>query len=91
MGATGIGVAVSESARFGGFGARIDLTNVPVRDKEITPEEILICETQARMQFQVNPQDVDEVLEEIHSQNVKTTIIGELLMTTKQFSSTTEK
>lgn len=78
LGAAGIGAAVSESARFGGFGARIDLTNVPVRDKEITPEEILICETQARMQFQVNPHDVDEVMEAILSQNVKAAVIGEI-------------
>lgn len=78
LGAAGIGAAVCESARYGGFGARIDLTNVPVKDKDITPEEILICETQARMQFQVNPNDVDEVLEAIRSHNVKAAVIGEI-------------
>ncbi|EEG78634.1 AIR synthase-related protein [Dethiobacter alkaliphilus] len=78
LGAAGIGAAVCESARYGGFGAKVDLTNVPVRDKDITPEEILICETQARMQFQVNPEDVDEVLEAIRSQNAKATVVGEI-------------
>lgn len=78
LGAAGIGAAVCESARYGGFGARVDLTDVPVKDKDITPEEILICETQARMQLQVNPEDVDEVLTAIRSQNAKATVIGEI-------------
>lgn len=78
LGAAGIGAAVCESARYGGFGAKIDLTSVPVRDKDISPEEILICETQARMQLQVNPEDVDEVLEAIRSKNAKATVIGEI-------------
>lgn len=78
LGAAGIGAAVCESARYGGFGARVDLTDVPVKDKDITPEEILICETQARMQLQVNPKDVDEVLTAIRSQNAKATVIGEI-------------
>lgn len=78
LGAAGIGAAVCESARFGGLGAKVDLTNVPVRVKDISPEEILICETQARMLFQVNPKDVDEVLEAIRSQKGIATVIGEI-------------
>jgi len=78
LGAAGIGAAVCESARYGGLGAKVDLTEVPLRDKDITPEEILICETQARMLMQVNPADVDEVLAAIRSQNAKATVIGEI-------------
>ena len=78
FGAAGIGAAVCESARYGGLGAKIDLTEVPLKDKNITPEEILICETQARMLVQVNPADADEVLEAIRSQNAKATVIGEI-------------
>jgi len=78
LGAAGIGAAVCESARYGGLGAKIDLSDVPLRDKDITPEEILICETQARMVMQVNPEDVDEVLAAIRSQNAKAVVIGEI-------------
>ena len=78
LGAAGIGAAVCESARYGKLGAKVDLSKVPLRDKDITPEEILICETQARMIMQVNPEDVDEVLEAISSQKVKATVIGEI-------------
>ncbi len=62
LGAAGIGAAVCESARYGGLGARIDLTDVPLRESEVSPEEILICETQSRMIMQVNPKDVEEVM-----------------------------
>ncbi len=78
MGAAGIGAAVSESVRFGGLGARVDLSPVPLRRPELTPEEILICETQARMLFQVAPEDVDEVMEAVRSQGAATAVIGEI-------------
>ncbi|UMZ73759.1 AIR synthase-related protein [Natranaerofaba carboxydovora] len=80
LGAAGVGAAVCESARFGGLGAKVDLTKVPVKVDNISPEEVLICETQARMLVQVSPNDVDEVLEAIKSQdsNVATAVIGEM-------------
>ncbi|MCL2624959.1 MAG: AIR synthase-related protein [Planctomycetaceae bacterium] len=78
LGAAGIGAAVCESARYGGLGANIDLSDVPVREKDITPEEILICETQARMLMQVNPEDVDEVLAALRSQKAKAVVLGEM-------------
>ncbi|MDR0783531.1 MAG: hypothetical protein LBE83_07220 [Propionibacteriaceae bacterium] len=77
LGAAGIGAAVCESTRYGGLGARVDLTEVPLREV-ITPEEILICETQARMLVQVAPADVDEVLTAIRAKNAKATVIGEV-------------
>jgi phosphoribosylformylglycinamidine synthase len=78
LGAAGIGAAVCESVRYGGLGAKVELSKVPLRVEQITPEEILICETQGRMLFQVAPEDVDEVLAAIRSQNVKGEVIGEI-------------
>ena len=78
LGAAGIGAAVCESARFGGLGAKVELDKVPVRAPEITPEEVFICETQARMLLQVEPGHVDEVLEAIRSQNGIAAVIGEI-------------
>lgn len=78
LGAAGIGAAVSESVRFGGLGARVDLSLAPLRKPGLTPEEILICETQARMLFQVAPQDVSEILSAIESQGAKAAVIGEI-------------
>lgn len=78
LGAAGIGAGVCESARFGGLGARVELSRVPVRVDNITPEEILICETQARMLFQVAPEDVEVVLNALRSQNARAEVIGEI-------------
>ncbi len=78
LGAAGIGAAVSESVRYGGLGARVDLSPAPLKEAGLTPEEILICETQARMLFQVNPKDVPQVLQAIRSQGAKTAVIGEI-------------
>ncbi len=78
LGAAGIGAAVSESARFGGLGARIDLSLAPVKMKNLTPEEILICETQARMLFQVAPEYTGEVMETARAKGVAAAEIGEI-------------
>jgi len=60
------------------LGARVDLARVPLRVDDITPEEILICETQGRMLFQVAPVDVEEVLAALASENVPAAAIGEI-------------
>ena len=78
LGAAGIGGAISESARFGGLGAEVDLSGVPVKKDGLTPEEILICETQGRMLFQVNPDDVDEVIAAAETAGAKACVIGEI-------------
>jgi len=78
LGAAGIGAAVCESARYGGFGARVDLGKVPLREKGLTPEEILICETQGRMSVQVAKKDVDLVLGKIRAKGVRAEVIGEI-------------
>ncbi len=78
LGAAGIGAAVCESARYGGFGAKIDLTEVPVEMEGLTPEEILICETQARYVVQVSPESVSEVLAAIRAKTESVAVIGEI-------------
>lgn len=78
LGAAGVGAAVCESARYGGFGAHVDLAKVPLREKNLTPEEILICESQARMAVQVNKKDAALVLKTIRAKGVKAEVIGEI-------------
>ena len=84
LGAAGIGAAVCESARYGGFGAKVDLSCVPVKVDDITPEEIMICETQGRMAIQVEEKDVDEILTAIRSKKAKAEVIGEITDDDKQ-------
>jgi phosphoribosylformylglycinamidine synthase subunit PurL len=84
LGAAGIGAAVCESARYGGFGAHVDLAKVPLRVKELTPEEILIGESQGRMAVQVAKKDVDVVLKAIRKKGVRAEVIGEINNDDKQ-------
>jgi len=78
LGAAGIGAAVCESARYGGFGARVDLTQAPVNVDKLTPEEVLICETQGRFAVQVAPEHAEQVLAAVQSNGKKAAIIGEI-------------
>lgn len=84
LGAAGIGAAVCESARYGGLGAAIDLSIVPVKTKDISPEEILICETQARYAIQTEPENAQEIVDAARSKGAKTEIIGEINSDDKQ-------
>ncbi len=78
LGAAGIGAAVSESVRFGGLGASVDLARAPVKKEGLSPEEILICETQARMVFQVDPGNAQEVMEAARSKGAAVADIGQI-------------
>ncbi len=78
LGAAGIGAAAAESVRFGGLGAEINLAKAPLKKQDLTPEEILICETQARMMFQVDPIDVKAVLKTASDLGVAAADIGEV-------------
>ncbi|MEX0912066.1 MAG: AIR synthase-related protein, partial [Gemmatimonadota bacterium] len=49
MGAAGLVSSSTEMAARGGTGVDIEITKVPVREKEMTPYEILLSETQERM------------------------------------------
>jgi len=84
LGAAGIGAAVCESARYGGFGASVNLSKVPVKVDGLTPEEIMICETQGRMAVQVEGKDVDEAVAVIRSKGVKAEMIAEITGDDKQ-------
>jgi len=82
LGAAGIGAGVCEAARYGGFGAMVDLSLAPFK-ADLTPEEIVLCETQGRMLLQVKPGDVDEVLQSI-PESVPVAVIGEITDSTEE-------
>jgi phosphoribosylformylglycinamidine synthase len=78
LGAAGIGAAVCEAARYGGFGAHVDLARVPLKDKSLTPEEIILCESQGRMAVQVAKKDVALLLRTVRAKGVRAEVIGEI-------------
>ncbi len=61
LGAAGLTSASSEMAYRGGCGLEIELSRVPLREKGMSPTEIMLSESQERMLFVVRPDGVDEV------------------------------
>jgi len=77
LGGGGIVVGITEMAN--GFGAVVDLNKVPLRVKELTPEEILVSETQERMIFAVREEKVEEVCKAFEYYEYPCTVIGEFV------------
>ncbi|MGX5770147.1 phosphoribosylformylglycinamidine synthase subunit PurL [Microbacterium trichothecenolyticum] len=78
LGAAGISCATSELAANGGSGMRVDLEKVLLRDPTLTPEEILMSESQERMMAIVSPEKLDAFLEVVGKWDVETSVLGEV-------------
>src|SRR5699024_4599828 len=78
LGAAGISCATSELASNGDGGMHIALDDVLLRDETLTPEEILMSESQERMMAVVRPDRLDEFLRIVGKWEVETSVIGEV-------------
>ncbi|MEU6114043.1 phosphoribosylformylglycinamidine synthase subunit PurL [Streptomyces sp. NPDC047117] len=78
LGAAGLSCATSELASNGSGGMRVELDDVPLRDSTLSPEEILMSESQERMCAVVEPEKVDRFLEICGKWDVTATVIGEV-------------
>jgi phosphoribosylformylglycinamidine synthase len=78
LGAAGLSCATSELASNGSGGMRVDLDDVPLRDSTLSPEEILMSESQERMCAVVEPEKVERFLEICDKWDVIATVIGEV-------------
>jgi phosphoribosylformylglycinamidine synthase len=56
----------------------VDLDRVPLRDSTLSPEEILMSESQERMMAVVEPQHVEEFLQICAKWDVQATVVGEV-------------
>ncbi|MCQ4085145.1 phosphoribosylformylglycinamidine synthase subunit PurL [Streptomyces sp. RB6PN25] len=78
LGGAGLSCATSELASAGSGGMRVELDTVPLRDATLSPEEILMSESQERMCAVVEPQHVDRFMEICEKWDVIATVIGEV-------------
>jgi len=76
LGAAGLSCATTELAAAGTGGMEVDLDLVPLRDETLTPEEILMSESQERMMAVVTPDNLDAFLEICAKWEVTATVIG---------------
>jgi phosphoribosylformylglycinamidine synthase II len=78
LGGAGISCATSELASNGEGGMHVVLDRVPLRDSSLTPEEILMSESQERMCAVVLPENLDAFLEICRKWDVEAVAIGEV-------------
>ncbi len=83
LGGAGLSCATSEMASNGSGGMRVQLDTVPLRDASLSPEEILMSESQERMCAIVDPVNLDQVLAICEKWDLTATVIGEVTDTNK--------
>ena len=78
LGGAGLSCATSELASGGSGGMKVALDRVPLRDNTLSPEEILMSESQERMCAIVEPSKIYRFLEICKKWDVTVTVIGEV-------------
>lgn len=81
LGGAGLSCATSELASAGDGGMHVDLDAVPLRDPSLTPEEVLMSESQERMMAVVRPEHLEEFLAITRRWDVEASVIGEVTET----------
>jgi phosphoribosylformylglycinamidine synthase len=81
LGGAGLSCATSELASAGDGGMFVHLDKVPLRDSTLSPEEILMSESQERMMAIVEPGDIDAFLAITTKWDVEAAVIGEVTET----------
>lgn len=78
MGAAGLTSSSFEMASKGGVGFRIELDRVPLRDSSMTPEDVLLSESQERMLLVCEPSKFEELAAVFHRWGLDAVKIGEV-------------
>ena len=78
LGAAGISCATSELASNGDGGMSVSLDEVLLRDPTLTPEEILMSESQERMMAIVRPERLEGFLAVTKKWDVESSVLGEV-------------
>ena len=83
LGGAGLSCATSELASAGSGGMDIRLETVPLRDPSLSPEEILMSESQERMCAIVEPAKLKRFMQICKKWDVTATVIGEVTTGTR--------
>ena len=81
LGGAGLSCATSELASNGDGGMYVWLDRVPLRDNTLSPEEILMSESQERMMAVVRPDQLKDFLAITAKWDVEATVVGEVTTT----------
>ncbi|MGA8425943.1 MAG: phosphoribosylformylglycinamidine synthase subunit PurL, partial [Thermoplasmata archaeon] len=78
LGGGGLASASGELVHAGGFGSRIELDRVPLREPGLAPWEVWISESQERMLLNVRPKHLEALLDIFRRYDVPATDVGEV-------------
>ena len=79
LGGAGLSCATSELASNGNAGMKVQLKNVLLRDESLTPEEILMSESQERMMAIVPKKDLQAFRDIVTKHEVEFSVMGEVI------------
>lgn len=79
MGAAGLTSSSFEMASKGQVGMRMHLDKVPLRDSSMTPEEILLSESQERMLLVCVPQKLSVIQKSFEKWGLDAVVVGEVI------------
>ena len=79
LGGAGISCATSELASNGGRGMKVQLKNVLLRDESLTPEEILMSESQERMMAIVPKKHLKKFKKIVDKHEVEYSVLGKVI------------
>lgn len=78
LGGGGLTCCISELADSSDNGASVDLRAIPLREEGMTPYEIMLSESQERMVFVINPDDVEMAKSICDKHEIVSAVIGEV-------------
>jgi phosphoribosylformylglycinamidine synthase subunit PurL len=79
LGGGGLTCCLSELAAKCGNGAKVEITQIPLREDGMTPYEIMLSESQERMVFVVHPEDVEDLLDVFKKYEIPAAVVGEVI------------
>jgi phosphoribosylformylglycinamidine synthase len=79
LGGGGLTCCISELAAKCGNGAKVEITQIPLREDGMTPYEIMLSESQERMVFVVHPEDVEELMDVFKKYEIPAAVVGEVI------------
>ena len=79
MGAAGITCSTAEMASKGGLGISIDLDLVPSREKDMTPYQYLLSESQERMLLVVKEDQIISLINQFQKWGLYASVIGQVI------------
>ena len=91
MGAAGLTCSSAEMAANGGLGISINLDLVPAREKDMSPYQYLLSESQERMLLVVKQEKLDNLINQFEKWGLFANVIGEVIPTKEVIISHNQK